>query len=173
MSLEQRLIALAQRIRAEFNAYASGTKSVENANRVGNKPLATIESEYTTAISDAVASLRDGVPTAGDTLAKLYAEIQAITGGGYATLTDVNTAIQNVIGAAPAALDTLQELAAALNNDANAVAALTTAIADKANSADVYTKTEANTLFKTISSYNTEIGNPDHDLVAEFETGLL
>lgn len=173
MSLEQRLIALAQRIRAEFNAYATGTKSVENANRVGGKALTTIESEYTTAVSNAVTLLRDGVPTAGDTLAKLYAEIQAITGGGYATLTDVNNAIQNVIGAAPAALDTLVELAAALNNDANAVATLTTAIAAKANSADVYTIAQADLTFKTQTAFTNEIGNPDHDLVAEFETGLL
>ena len=56
---------------------------------------------------------------------------------------DINTAITNLIGGAPEALDTLQEIATALGNDANLSATLTAQIATKANSADVYTKTAA------------------------------
>jgi len=50
---------------------------------------------------------------------------------GYATETYVNTAITNVIGAAPSALDTLNELAAALGNDANFASTVTTSLAGK------------------------------------------
>ena len=37
----------------------------------------------------------------------------------YATITEVNTKINDVVGSAPAALDTLKELADALGNDVN------------------------------------------------------
>jgi len=50
---------------------------------------------------------------------------------GYQTASQVNTAIQNVIGAAPAALDTLQELANALGNDSNYATTVTNALAGK------------------------------------------
>ena len=50
---------------------------------------------------------------------------------GAATQSDINTAIQNLIGTAPAALDTLGEIADALNDDANLAATLTNQIAAK------------------------------------------
>lgn len=49
----------------------------------------------------------------------------------YATETYVDTAVQNVIDSAPAALDTLNELAASLNDDANFAGTMTTALAGK------------------------------------------
>ena len=55
----------------------------------------------------------------------------------------IDSRISNLIGTAPANLDTLQEIAAALNNDANAVSALTTTIASKASQASVDTLTTA------------------------------
>ena len=47
---------------------------------------------------------------------------------GIATETYVSTAISNLVDGAPAALDTLNELAASLNDDASAAASLTTLI---------------------------------------------
>ena len=47
---------------------------------------------------------------------------------GYATETYVDTAVTNLIDGAPDALNTLNELAAALNDDASAAASLTTLI---------------------------------------------
>ena len=47
---------------------------------------------------------------------------------GYATESYVGTAISNLIDGAPAALDTLNELAAALNDDASAASSLTALI---------------------------------------------
>lgn len=64
---------------------------------------------------------------------------KANTSHGHAStdITDFTTAVdarvQNVIGAAPAALDTLVEFAAAINNDANFAATTTTALAGKVN----------------------------------------
>ena len=50
---------------------------------------------------------------------------------GYATESYVTTAISNVIGAAPAALDTLKEIADQLAADESAVTSLTTTVAGK------------------------------------------
>lgn len=52
---------------------------------------------------------------------------------GYATETYVTTAINNLVDAAPASLNTLNELAAALNDDANFASTVTAALAGKAN----------------------------------------
>lgn len=51
---------------------------------------------------------------------------------GAVTQADINTAIANLVAASPAALDTLNELAAALGNDANFAATITNALALKA-----------------------------------------
>jgi len=56
---------------------------------------------------------------------KLYAE-------NYA-----NTAISNLIGSAPSVLNTLDELAAALNDDANYAATITTALGTKADAVEI------------------------------------
>jgi hypothetical protein len=56
-----------------------------------------------------------------------------------ATETYVNTAISNLVDSAPTALDTLNELAAALGDDANYASTVTTALGTKANTSDVTT----------------------------------
>lgn len=58
----------------------------------------------------------------------------------------VTAQINNVINSAPGALDTLKELGDALGQDANFSTTITNALAAKANSADVYTKTAMDTL---------------------------
>jgi hypothetical protein len=58
----------------------------------------------------------------------------------------VTAEINNVIAAAPGALDTLNELAAALGDDASFSTTITNALSTKAAAADVYTKTAADTL---------------------------
>jgi hypothetical protein len=53
---------------------------------------------------------------------------------GYATETYVGTGVSNLIASAPEALDTLNELAAALGDDANFATTITNSLADKADS---------------------------------------
>lgn len=53
------------------------------------------------------------------------------TGGQIATQSYVATAVSNLVNAAPSTLDTLNELAAALGNDANFATTVTTSIATK------------------------------------------
>jgi len=54
----------------------------------------------------------------------------------------VDNLISGLVNGAPQALDTLNELSAALGNDANFAATITQQLANKANSADVYTKSQ-------------------------------
>lgn len=59
----------------------------------------------------------------------------------------IDTRIKQLIGAAPAALDTLEEIADKLNDDDSAIAAITNTVSQKANKADLATVT-------TTGSYN-------------------
>lgn len=59
---------------------------------------------------------------------------------GAASQTYVQQAIANLLNGAPGALDTLQELAAALGNDANFAATMTNALAGKVSLAQVQTQ---------------------------------
>ena len=54
----------------------------------------------------------------------------------YTTAAEVDARVQQVIGTAPAALDTLGEIAAQLASDESAVAALTTTVASKVSNTD-------------------------------------
>ena len=68
---------------------------------------------------------------------------------GYATETFVSNQIQSVVGAAPAALNTLTELAAALNNDASYANTLTNQLTTKLD-ASSYTATDILVKIKTV-----------------------
>lgn len=67
----------------------------------------------------------------------------------YQNASQVDARIQEVVAAAPEALDTLKELADALGNDPNFAGTVTTELAKKADSINVYTKEEADAKFIT------------------------
>ena len=62
---------------------------------------------------------------------------------GYATETYVGTAINNLINSAPGTLDTLGEIATALQSDESAIGALTSAITSKIDLTDLSVTTNA------------------------------
>jgi hypothetical protein len=70
----------------------------------------------------------------------------------------VDAAVAGLVDSSPAALDTLNELAAALGDDANFSATMTSALAAKAATADIYTRTE--------------LGDPDTNLVTLFSAAI-
>ncbi|EOD9110300.1 hypothetical protein ACJRNF_004601 [Vibrio parahaemolyticus] len=63
------------------------------------------------------------------------------------TKDEVNQLFQNLIGLAPAELDTIYELAAALKDNQDSIGTIITELAKKANSEDVYDKTSSNARF--------------------------
>ena len=79
------------------------------------------------------------------TNARVYANI---IDGNFATQSYVGTAISNLVASAPATLDTLNELAAALGNDNNFATSIITIVGNKANTSVVTASfNQANTAF--------------------------
>ena len=88
-----------------------------------------------------------------DTIAR-DSEIPSLT--GYATETFVNTAISNLVDAAPTTLNTLNELAAALGDDANYATTISTALGNKLDSSTAsstyLTQSSASSTYAPIAS---------------------
>lgn len=80
-------------------------------------------------------ALESYTPTSSlDTTIDGYGYLKSADLSGYATETYVGTAIDNLVDGAPGLLDTLNELAAAINDDANYATTMTTALAGKQDS---------------------------------------
>lgn len=100
-------------------------------------------------IDDRTANRSYKLPAVGNFLsedvARLRDALAAIDADVFAryTKTEVDTLISNLIQGAPGALDTLNELAAAMGDDPNFAATITNALALKANLADVWSRSEA------------------------------
>lgn len=62
-----------------------------------------------------------------------YGYLKSADLSGYATESYVTTAVDNLVDGAPGLLDTLNEIAAAINDDANYATTMTTALAGKQN----------------------------------------
>jgi hypothetical protein len=88
----------------------------------------------------------------------------------------ITTQVNAVLGAAtPAALDTLKEIATALGDDANFSATMTTALGNRVryDAAQTLTAPQKAQAKANIDAYgNLEIGNPDTDFVAVFNTAV-
>ena len=79
------------------------------------------------------------------TKAYVASQIPSLT--GYATETYVDTSVANLVDSAPATLDTLNELAAALGDDPNFATTITNQIASKANAYSTVTVTASGGYF--------------------------
>lgn len=103
-----------------------------------------------------------------------------ITNAYTKTETDkaISTKVAEIIDSAPEALNTLNELAAALDNDPNFAATISTQIGTKANSSDVYTTTQTDqAISSAIASKVTSTDVNTIKVVSELptiqETGVL
>lgn len=88
----------------------------------------------------------------------------------------VSDAITAVLNGAPTALDTLDELANALGDDANFAATVTNSLANRVrvDAAQGLTSPQQAQARANISVYSqAEIGDPNTDFVATFNTGLV
>jgi hypothetical protein len=172
MSLENRLKDLATRASTE----AKALRTLLNGN------AADLSSLSTAAKSSIVASLNE-----------LKAQIDAVSAGS-GSINDAATgpaetwssdkisaeivaAITAVVGGAPGALDTLNEFAAALNDDANFAATVTTELGKRVRvdtatqGLDATQKSNARTNIGAIAA--SDIGDPETNFVATFEAGLI
>ena len=166
MTLEQRLIALAQVIGADIKAL--------------NLAQGSLSTLATTAKASLVAAINElyGLVGAGG-----GAAIDDAAGDGATTVTWSADKIHDTIEAAKlavkneltdgagAALDTLAELAAALGNDPTFAATIAAEIANRVryDAAQTLTAPQQAQARANIGALGAvEIGNPDHDFVADY-----
>lgn len=105
------------------------------------------KTEVDTKVSSAVASKANAadVYTQGQVDGLLSAKADSSTVYTKSqTDSAISTKVAEIVDAAPEALNTLNELAAALGNDPNFAATISAQIGSKANSSDVYTTTQTN-----------------------------
>lgn len=122
-------VASAAAADATSKANAAQAHAIQRANHTGTQAISTV--------SGLQAALDAKQPAGSYADASHGHDIGAVNGlqaalDAKATPADVTAAVAAVVDAAPAALDTLNELAAALGDDANFASTVTTALAGKA-----------------------------------------
>lgn len=125
MSLETRIVALAQAVGADVKALTVAQGSLSALNTTTKTSLVAAINELMTLIGSAGASIDDGAGNGNTAVTwsadKIFDSIEA-----------AKTAVKNdLVGGAGAALDTLNELAAALGNDPSFAATIATEIANR------------------------------------------
>ena len=168
MTLEQRLIALAQAMGADVKALLQAQGSLSALSTTAKNNLVAAVNELKTAVdaaSGSGVSIDDG---AGDGATGVTWSADKI----FDAIEAAKTAVKNDLTAgAAAALDTLSELAAALNNDPAFAATIAAEIANRVrfDAAQVLDATQQTQARSNIGAQAAAaIGDPDRDLVADY-----
>jgi hypothetical protein len=183
MSLQTRLNDLITAIGTDYKQLRSWITGSSSGDLTGL--TTTDKTNLVGAINEVNAKPTSGAPPDASTTVKGIVELATLA--EVATGTDTARAVTpegvrqerlalktEILGAGvPAALDTLDELAAALGDDANFAATVTTALGNRVRvdtAAQGLTLTEqANARTNISAVYSADIGNPDVDLVALYE----
>ena len=168
MTLEQRLIALAQAMGADVKALLAAQGSLSALATTAKASLVAAVNELKTAVdaaSGSGVSIDDG---AGDGATGVTWSADKI----FDAIEAAKTAVKNDLTAgAAAALDTLSELAAALNNDPAFAATIAAEIANRVrfDAAQTLTAPQQAQARANIGAQSAAaIGDPDRDLVADY-----
>ncbi len=168
MTLEQRLIALAQAMGADIKALLAAQGSLSALTTTAKASLVAAVNELKTAVDAAAGSgvsINDG---AGDGATGVTWSADKI----FDAIEAAKTAVKNDLTAgAAAALDTLSELAAALNNDPAFAATIAAEIANRVrfDAAQTLTAPQQAQARANIGAQSAAaIGDPDRDLVADY-----
>jgi hypothetical protein len=153
MSLVTNLQSLITSIGTQFKSI----KTIISGSATGDvSGLATTSTNLVGAINEVRASVATATAALIDDTAPSTSKVYSST----KTDSQISAAVAALVASSPAALDTLNEFALALGNDANFAASTATAIGLKANSADVFTKTELG------------LDADTHNFVADFTAAL-
>lgn len=107
-----------------------GNQTVSDVQAEGATQVGLVQTEGTTQVAAVTAEGTTQVSNVQTEGATQVAAVQA-AGAGYATQADIDTSVAALVDAAPATLDTLNELAAALGDDPNFSTTVTNNIASK------------------------------------------
>ena len=103
-----------------------------NISSLGVISIANSGIGYVSGLVTNAGGTRFNITVGGNTLSGTLAEFNAaLTDGDFATQSYVATAVSNILDAAPETLNTLNELAAAINDDASFASTITTALGTK------------------------------------------
>lgn len=172
MSLEAKIIALAQAIGTDVKALTAAQGSLSALNTTTKTSLVAAINELMTLINSAGVSIDDSAGNGATTVTwsadKIFDSIEA-----------AKTAVKNeLVNGAAAALDTLSELAAALGNDPNFATTIATEVANRVryDAAQTLTSTQQAQARSNIgaaaasdlNTLTTGLGNYDRDYVADY-----
>ena len=166
MTLEQRLIALAQAIGADVKSIRAAAGTLSSLNTTDKASLVAAINELQALVAgSAGATIND---TAGDGATTVTWSADKI----HDTIEAAKTLVKDELtDGAAAALDTLAELAAALNDDPNFAATIAGEIANRVrfDAAQVLTEPQQTQARANIGAQSAAaIGDPDHDIVADY-----
>lgn len=174
MSLETRVVALAQAIGTDIKALNASQGTLSALNTTTKTSLVAAINELLTLIGSAGATIDDGAGNGNTGVTwsadKIFDSIEA-----------AKTAVKNdLVSGAGAALDTLNELAAALDNDPSFAATIAAEVANRVryDAAQTLTspqKTQARdnigaAAAADLTSLTTGLGTYDRDYVADYNT---
>lgn len=140
------------RATAKENEIVASVSANANAVDAINQKIDIINGNDLGSINHAV---EDSKHYTDDEIAKLKNEVGSNLNSSltnYATKQEVDKRINDVIGTAPEALDTLGEIANVLNGNGDAIDAINGVLVGKADKADTYTKAEVDGKVATVAS---------------------
>lgn len=172
MSLETRLSDLATRMGTE----AKALRTLLNNNAGDNSSLATdIKTNIVAAINELHTELDSLAASAGAGINDASSSSTTETWSIDKITSELQQVVSDLTNGAPAALDTLDELAAALGDDANFAATVTSGLSSRVRFDAAQPLTlpqQAQARANTGSQSAAEVGDTDQNLVTIFETAL-
>lgn len=160
MSLETRLNLLADQLGDDMNLRIAAIGILANLTTTNKNSLVE-------AINEVAAASPSGALLAANDLSDVNDTAAALANLGGLTQAEVDARVQLVVDAAPAALDTLNEIAAALGDDANFSATITAALGERVRFDAAQTKTAGEQLQ---ACQNIGVGDPEQDLLNVYTT---
>lgn len=167
----QRTTDLATRISTECKAI----RTLTNGNAADLSALTTIQKGNLVAAMNELKGLIDGLSAASGAQINDAISTTTTTWSSTKISSDIAAAISALTTGAPAALNTLDELAAALGDDANFAASITGALANRlrVDAAQALTLPQQAQARTNMGAQEAAlIGDPDTNFVTTFNTGL-
>lgn len=165
-TMQTRLSDLATRVATECKAI----RTLMNGNAANLSALTTTnKTSIVAALNELKSALGASINDAAASATTTYSSNKIVA--------LINTAVSGLVASAPGALDTLDELASALGDDANFAATVSTALGNRVRTdtalqgLDVTQQSNARANIGALGT--SEIGNPDTDFVTVFTNGLL